>query len=189
MGRTAGPYVGGPNPDSLRSDAVPQPYGRGDSRFPAARSSRWQAREASGSLFAACRHQRASGSGGRRAGAAQGGSRPRGRDDGIGVGWRVVRRVSGAALPRRRTEGARSIAGPGGVLRRGELQHRDRVRVHRSQRDERDELRVGDDCGGRGVPRRAGRPSGYHARRRCRSAARAPHVRRLQRHPRHEHAQ
>ncbi len=189
MGGTRSPHVGGPHAHALRPDAIPQPYGRGDSRFPAAGPPRRQARQAPGSVFPARRDERAFGA--RRCGdcTAHGGSGPRRDDDGVGVGRRLVRRVSGAALHRGGSPRARSVARARRVLRRGELQHRHRVRVHRSQRDERDELCVGDHCGRRGIPRRARRARGHHARRWRRGAARTAHIRGVQHHPRHEHPQ
>jgi len=51
-------------------------------------------------------------------------------------------------VPRYLAEGPRGLdpfAGAGGLLRRRELQHGDRVRLHRSQCHERDELCLGDD--------------------------------------------
>src|SRR5207249_1172667 len=74
-------------------------------------------------------------------------------DDRIGAGRRGVRRVANRAISRGGPARARPGTRARRVPRRRELQHRDRVRVHRPELDQCHELRLRHHRGGRGVPR------------------------------------
>ena len=90
------------------------------------------------------------------------------------------------------TEGPRAVD-PGarahGLRRRGQLQHRDRVRLHRPQLHQRDELRLGRHRHRRRLPRHRPGRRRRDARRRRRGAARPALLRRLRHHPGDVHPQ
>src|SRR5437667_454182 len=132
--------------NALRSHALPEPHRGGDPRLPAPGPPRGEARQAARPLLAARRHQCAVRARGRRARSRPRGLRPRRCDDGLGAGRGGLRGGAGRRLPEGGAARARSRARARRVPGRGELQHRDRVRLHRPQLDQRDELCLGDDA-------------------------------------------
>ncbi len=118
--------------------------------------------------------------GGPRAGRGHDGHRP---------GRRGVRGAAVPQLPSRRRAGSRPCPGAHRVRRRRELQHRDRVRLHRSQLHQRHELRLGGDRDRRGVPDHYPGRSGRDDRRRRGGAARAALLRGVRHHPSDVHPQ
>ena len=119
------------------------------------------------------------------------------REDPERVGAMMGTALGGVAYGERNyhaflTEGPRAVdpgAGAHRLRRRGELQHRDRVRLHRPEQHQRDELRVGHDRHRRRLPRHRPGRRRRDDRRRRRGAARAALLRRVRDHPRDVHAQ
>ncbi|CAA9336677.1 MAG: 3-oxoacyl-[acyl-carrier-protein] synthase, KASII, partial [uncultured Gemmatimonadetes bacterium] len=115
--------------------------------------------------------------------------RPRGRADGKRPGRRGVRRKPVHRLRAQGRPRGRPHAGPGGVQRRRLVQRGHRVRLHRHQFDERDELRLGRHRHRRRVARHPRRRGRRGDRRRRRGPAGAAVLRRVRHHPRHVHPQ